>query len=526
MQFFSIFLKDVFYTKPLQINFWLPLSLEIFIICFIIKAGIPEGEDLILLILYLILCFVYYYRSWGKINYIFNSFSSIPSYTRESDFFQFIEMFSAFFKLISQIVFISVLFENYLSNQIIINILTFLTTGSLTYVLISCIISQVIFIPPILAILFGGIPIFLSSVLGLEKAILNWTFIALVFVTVLPQFFSFDLKYLLSTKILEQVEKQEEKIKKAIYGIKFSIYLFIPIAYLFLNLSEKILYSKSFIHIYNILNVQHISAGAVEYFSVFNLIASLLKMFTFIFAFLFFCIYREWVLNEIQHIFILNHSEIMFDSGKYFKMVYKDKKWEKSSSYYAILGEQFIHYNKFKKYIYNGSSIKLNNSESKLIKYISDDIFKVNGEYYVREFSDSMMKINGKSKREGNYILRKPGYSIFWPVAIILVISFANIWYSKTIIPQSFRGHYVHEKIESKKIVFEEENIILTNGNDVIEKNYLFDDESLLVKDEVGNIVGRIEVLDRSIFKIFDLTGEVVIYGKESDDTYSLKEYP
>ena len=167
------------------------------------------------------------------------------------------------------------------------------------YLIITRIISNLLGISPYLIFLIFVLPLLLSFFIGLKTSFLDWTFISLVFLTVIPGLINEDLKYLIPKKEL----LGERLIKRKILRIKFVIFSFVPILYLTLLISEKIINSDEFMYFINLVGYTHISRGEASIISLFTLYSTYLKLVLLIFSFIIWFKYkanfREYIFKKI-----------------------------------------------------------------------------------------------------------------------------------------------------------------------------------------------------------------------------------
>lgn len=201
-------------------------------------------------------------------------------------------------KIIVDITFLCLLFYYlYVLNcNLIFNLLVGII---LFYLIITRIISNLLGISPYLIFLIFVLPLLLSFFIGLKTSFLDWTFISLVFLTVIPGLINEDLKYLIPKKEL----LGERLIKRKILRIKFVIFSFVPILYLTLLISEKIINSDEFMYFINLVGYTHISRGEANIISLFTLYSTYLKLVLLIFSFIIWFKYkgnfREYILKKI-----------------------------------------------------------------------------------------------------------------------------------------------------------------------------------------------------------------------------------
>lgn len=284
-------ISSCFINKSMKCNFicWIILSLLLEFLFWVENDSIKE--KLIFGVLYLVILISFCIVNIGDLKKDLGSLND--QLKREGK----IAVLGNSKKIIVDITFLCLLFYYlYVLNcNLIFNLLVGII---LFYLIITRIISNLLGISPYLIFLIFVLPLLLSFFIGLKTSFLDWTFISLVFLTVIPGLINEDLKYLIPKKEL----LGERLIKRKILRIKFVIFSFVPILYLTLLISEKIINSDEFMYFINLVGYTHISRGEANIISLFTLYSTYLKLVLLIFSFIIWFKYkgnfREYILKK------------------------------------------------------------------------------------------------------------------------------------------------------------------------------------------------------------------------------------
>lgn len=275
-------ISSCFIYKSMKCNFicWIILSLLLEVL-FLVKNDSTK-EKIIFGVLYLVVLISFFIVNIGDLKKDLGSLND--QLNREGK----IAFLGNIKKIIVDITFLCLLFYYLyvLKCNLIFNLLV---TILLFYLIITRIISNLLGISPYLIFLIFVLPLLLSFFIGLKTSFLDWTFISLVFLTVIPGLINEDLKYLIPKKEL----LAERLIKRNIVRIKFVIFSFVPIVYLTLLISEKIINSDEFMYFINLVGYTHIPMGEANIFSLFTLYSTYLKLVLLIFSFIIWFKYKE-----------------------------------------------------------------------------------------------------------------------------------------------------------------------------------------------------------------------------------------
>ena len=285
-------ISSCFINKSMKCNFigWIILSLLLEFLFLVKNDSIKE--KLIFGVLYLVILISFCIVNIGDLKKDLGSLND--QLKREGK----IAVLGNSKKIIVDITFLCLLF--YYLYVLNCNLIFNLLVGILLfYLIITRIISNLLGISPYLIFLIFVLPLLLSFFIGLKTSFLDWTFISLVFLTVIPGLINEDLKYLIPKKEL----LGERLIKRKILRIKFVIFSFVPILYLTLLISEKIINSDEFMYFINLVGYTHISRGEANIISLFTLYSTYLKLVLLIFSFIIWFKYkgnfREYIFKKI-----------------------------------------------------------------------------------------------------------------------------------------------------------------------------------------------------------------------------------
>lgn len=157
-------------------------------------------------------------------------------------------------------------------------------------------------VAPILILLFLLIPLILLSMVGIETSLLNWTFISFIMISIIPELINKDIIFLLPKDKREKIKIPEDKLKERLYLIKFNLLSFLPLFYISLLLTEKV------------LKFNEISAKIEKYLPIilYDLILKLLFINISLFVWVKF---RMYFYNKISN-YLLNSSDKLEEAHK------------------------------------------------------------------------------------------------------------------------------------------------------------------------------------------------------------------
>lgn len=215
---------------------------------------------------------------------------------------------------------------NYLGydNELLMQSINIAFLFYIIYVGATQIIFFVIELPPILMLVFVAIPIIVFYNIGINKGLLGWTFLALIFATILPQFFSVDSLILLPKKLKNYLEKNKDSIQEENLKTKYGILMSIPLFYLALLISELVVYSDQYNYFFNIFAVGHVNFRNVGFFSTYNFWGSITRIFIVSFLLIpYFLVYKDYLLECIANILYRKKyklENVYNISGRFFKL--------------------------------------------------------------------------------------------------------------------------------------------------------------------------------------------------------------
>lgn len=520
-------IRTVFITRPMTINYISTLVLNLSALSFLCYLMLFEHNmiDLnwykVLTLIYFIIVvvFVIHYRKDCTIN--LGTYSeqlkvdfkpSLPFYVIKS------------FLISSYYIF---------TNIIIVSLIEKISTDKCCeklHILIPCIsifvfvlaITRIIFeltkISPFILLGFIIIPLLMFSFVGIEKAILGWTFLAMFLGMIANQFLSMDLRQLVPEKFKIFI-KNEEELEEIINKKKYTLIVFIPILYVSLLIAEKILDSAPYIYMINAIHSKHFQSVPTDYFSEFLIWNAFLKLLIVLVAWACFQTCKDWIFETLSMKLLnvnISLNDISLKNGIYYLVKYKrlNHKWKINENHYFYLAGNVIIERKLKRKIHKIYNISDNlllpeKGRSKIIKYVSNDILKIGDDFFVLDKSDSKSEISDSNRQVGLNILQINHYNI-WSIlfSFIFIFIFSILTMLITCsMKNSYRGEYFYNisgdinkpKLDKNDQIFfcrEDIYIIKRNklfGNHDIVSKYKYDDVTLTIKNSKGERIGEIE---------------------------------
>lgn len=402
---------------------------------------------------------------------------------------------------------------NYLgyNNELLMQLINIPFLFYIIYVGATQIIFFVIELPPLLMLIFVATPIIISYNIGINKGLLGWSFLALIFATVLPHFFSVESIILLPKKLKDYLEKNKDNLKEENLKTKYGILMSIPLIYLALLISELVVYSDQYNYFFNIFAVRHDDFRNVDYFSTYNFLGAITKIFIVSFLLIpYFLVYKDYLLEGIANILYRKKyklENVYNISGRFFKLSLqkedKKKVWRLDrTDYYGSQNNIFYHYGKCKHNKFelkNNYLVSTSDETIKKIKVFDEDILLINGCYYVKDDSKILKEVIGNEQFTGYKLLQKLDHSILvLPIMVSLLIAvlfITSIFYA----PRSHRGTYVEflvneqthkfDKFKDETLKFEKEKILYEK------KSYNVDNYRMVILDN-GKKVGTFNTSD------------------------------
>lgn len=461
------FLRKIFITEPMKWNYILSLLLSI-IVCAILFYNTNDENLIKFEIFFVILIIIFFIKNLGDLKQNLGPLSK----QKESAYnVSITKGISILFWMILYIFFyipIYLVLEYIIvktCNSILANSLNVALFSLIVYLICSRLVYDILKVSPMRIFLTVFIPILLSSMIGIEKSILNWTFIALVIGTVVIQLVNVDIKYFLPTELKNVMEKGNDENER-IYKLKYYILLYLPVLYLSLYLSEWLTTSKNFIYLICLISFPHMNYFAVVESFSYYFIAAILRIVIVLVFWIIFNEYKDKCL-EIIALFLLKplKSNVVIKSGNYYEVKYKKqtKEWVKSNnSYIAVYKNIFCKKDLNKKgntvyeIIKNDTSGKIN------INQVSENIVRIDEDYFILENTVTMNDILKSDKYNGNKILKKTNYSIlllpFILTILIFIIGFSlNCKMTNNEVDNIFKGIKSQSSNNINVILFENE---------------------------------------------------------------------
>ena len=158
----------------------------------------------------------------------------------------------------------------------------------LTYLIIPQLLMWVVLII-VLILIFG--------LFKMEDGVINWVFLALIFVSI-KDMLSLDIKYLKSSDEITNLDSKDDiKLKRHIVDLKYSLLLIIPIIYLTLRILEKIMKTELYEKLFLLIMLERNNNSLVIIFE------SSVKLFISLLIINFVYKYRNKVFEKLKKIF-------------------------------------------------------------------------------------------------------------------------------------------------------------------------------------------------------------------------------
>lgn len=499
----------------------LSLVLEIPIFIWFIR-NIPQVLWQWLVMLgYIIISFIYYVINRGDMKYYFISIYDQLNKKYSPTFWKyFLSSLLTSTKYIFMGIFFQTMLQSLFGELIIPGI--GISAYSFPLLVVMCfILSKILFdiarIPPVYLLIYITIPLFTFSLVGIEKTLLSWTFVSLILISIVPQFISEDIKKILSNNLLENLFGTQQDInsnfKKEFLKLKYKIYIFVPFFYIALIVSEKVIYTNGFNYLFNYIFDRHDDLQNISYFSTTNVIITLIKVFLILYLLIPYFEYSDFIINKIAKFLIIKierKSGNVEYNGIYNRVRYKNlkRKW---------FIDNFDFYNCYKRYFYNNkegclyfskNDILTSNKEKK-IKPITEEIFKIDENYYVSDKSVILKKLPTMKKVDGYRLLNKPDHAVLlFPLTVIIFVLLGACFF-KPHFHNSFRGYY--SKIDHG-IAIQSTGLQICGDTVFVDGAiYKLNEVTMQILDNEKNVVGT-----------FDKKS-IVIKNKTEKDSYYIK---
>lgn len=513
--------KNLFIKRPMMSQYVLSLVLEIPIFIWFIR-NIPQVLWQWLVMLgYIIISFIYYVINRGDMKYYFISIYDQLNKKYSPTFWKyFLSSLLTSTKYIFMGIFFQTMLQSLFGELIIPGI--GISAYSFPLLVVMCfILSKILFdiarIPPVYLLIYITIPLFTFSLVGIEKTLLSWTFVSLILISIVPQFISEDIKKILSNNFLENLFGTQQDInsnfEKEFLKLKYKIYIFVPFFYIALIVSEKVIYTNGFNYLFNYIFDRHDDLQNISYFSTTNVIITLIKVFLILYLLIPYFEYSDFIINKIAKFLIIKierKSGNVEYNGIYNRVRYKNlkRKW---------FIDNFDFYNCYKRYFYNNkegclyfskNDILTSNKEKK-IKPITEEIFKIDENYYVSDKSVILKKLPTMKKVDGYRLLNKPDHAVLlFPLTVIIFVLLGACFF-KPHFHNSFRGYY--SKIDHG-IAIQSTGLQICGDTVFVDGAiYKLNEVTMQILDNEKNVVGT-----------FDKKS-IVIKNKTEKDSYYIK---
>lgn len=419
----------------------------------------------------------------------------------------------------------STYFFNDLTKMFLISFIALLLLFRVIYVATKK--TPLIFIAGILAI------ILIFSLIGIEKTVLDWSFLTLIIGTIVIEFTNIDVKYLLSKEYRKKIipnEDSEEAVKEKLFRYKFSILLYLPLLYITLLIPERIKSTDNFIYFVNFFSSSHFEKAPTTLLSTFTIYEVLLKVIIFLAIWMLYFELKDIVLDLLAKKLIAKSGRtesILVESGRYYRVKIGENKriWEIDRKNYLSIDRNYI----IEYQLNQGTNLELPIVNLKCwpstvqnIKSISNEILQLDHKYFVRKQSDVITKLNGAEKFYGNALLKKINLEVIWVFLIFPLLFIVLYFGTETFMRNMYRGVYclsehgkcveVKDKIEELIIFSDEEVKVIKRTSkfynaDIVD-SYKYNNASLLIKNNENVIIGGVDPLTKSIIIYDTKSGE------------------
>lgn len=474
-------------------QYYFSMVLEIPVIIWFFNNYPQKTEDKFIMIFYVIVSLLYYIANYKDTQEVFLSVKNqLDKYSSPYFFKYFILSILAFFKYILLGVFLT------LAIPKITNIIIF---SLVMYFILSKIIFSSSHMPPIIILMYVVIPLAVFSLVGIEKSLLSWTFVSLLLISIVPQFINEDIVKLLPKNLVNVLRgnrnNKNDIFKEKFLKLKYQIFIFVPFLYVALVISEKIIYSNEFNYLFNYIFERHDDLQSLTYLSQANLIITGIKVLIVLFLVIPYFEYGNYIINAISKFLIKviekNDRDVEY-GGVYIRVRYKNlsRKWIVDDLDFYFCYRRWFYNHKEGNYYLSRKDILTSNNEKK-IKPITDEIFRVEGDYYVNYTSSILKQLPKSNKNYGYKLLNKPDHSVmFFPLTIIMLI-FLSGWYVDTYIHKNFIGDYVLANVKNGNITSVDESQRIQFKNDEIsldKRKYKVDNVTMQILDSNAEVVG------------------------------------
>lgn len=235
-------LKKYLIEKPMVLNFYVTLLLKLILIiiftCLLFTSG--DSSYLLMIGIIFVLLVIFYKKNKKELEIDLGSAKKqFQKLLKNGDVKISWNLLTYTIMYISLYIFLNTSIMMMIENELWRSLVNYVILFIIVILLFSRIFYYAYEVAPILVILFLLIPLFLLSLVGIESSLLNWTFISFVMISIIPQLLNKDIIFLLPKIKREKIPK--DKLKERLYLIKLHLLSFLPLLYISLLLTEKVL---------------------------------------------------------------------------------------------------------------------------------------------------------------------------------------------------------------------------------------------------------------------------------------------
>lgn len=187
-------------------------------------------------------------------------------------------------------------------------------------------------------------------------------------------------------------------------------------------------------------------------------------------------------------------KEYEFD-GKHVKVNYKNGWNFDKSDFYCCYKQNLISSTGTKsglaEWHYENNLLVSDFGSPKRIKIVSDDVFVIEGDYYVKYTPENIKALSNKIT--ANKLLNKPDHIVLVFPLLLLILSWSASYYVDLKLYENFRGNYSAVTKLDSKLYKRNEDKILNFGKDEINyngKKYKIDNIKMSIIDSDGEKIG------------------------------------
>lgn len=523
-----VIVKDLFIQRPMMWQYVLSFNLDILIfIWFIINIpqvwwqwGIVIGYTIISLIYYKI-------NQEDMIDDFISKYVQLNKKSSPTSSKYFFSAMLTLSKFIFMGIFLKVVAEEWFVETSFIYHLPMI---AVIFFMLSKMLYDSSLMPQVYLYVFMFLSIAVLSLVGIEKGILGWTFVALILTNFFPQFLNEDIISFLPKNTVKVIRNRyKEVIKESLVRIKCQVLLFVPFFYLALVISESIIYSDEFNYLYNYLRSTHYDIRSVSYLSELNMVAIYFKTVILSPILVIFFEYKDRITDNLSRFILLKILKNKFPItlyGRFNKVRFTRRHWVLDESDYYLCLKNSFQISRKEVYTYQNNTLKSRDGNLKKAKIVSEDILLIDDNYYVKSSSEIYRTLSSKNRVMGYKLLKRLDYSHLLFPFVLLIITFGVANLANDSMTKNLRGEYVlvyynkdYRAIidESQKLEFYNETVLFNH------QEYKVNNVTMQIQNKNNEIIG--EYTRRGILSIIDESHKQNYYVWRSSELYKISKH-